>query len=193
MALVAYIKPCEKNAAGNLSKVYITEIDNITSVTGVTTVGTDITAVTMVSEKKFHLYQAEIDSVQFKCEGMAGSNYLLTQTLTMKFKKRSAGLLTAIENLVTAIPCGLAVIRCDANGQAWLSGYDAVAVDKKARPYNKIKVTFDSGLKPGDTEMNAVTVELTRESEWDEVPFNATLSGGIATGNETTCTFISAT
>lgn len=189
MALDAYIKACEKNAAGNLHKVYITEIDNIASVTGTT----EITAVTMESGKTFHLHQAEIDSVQFKCEGTAGSNYVLTQTLIMKFAKRSVGLLTAIENLVSAIPCGVAVIRCDANGQAWLSGYDAAAVDKKSRPFNKIKVTYDSGLKPSDVEMNAVTVELTRESEWDEVPFNATLSGGIATGNETTCTFISAT
>jgi len=189
MALDAYVKECAKNVAGNFNKVYITEAVNLTGVTGTT----EITAVTMSGATKFHLYQAEIDSVQMKVEANSGQNYFTTQTLIMKFAKRSALLTTAIENLINNIPCGLCAIRVDGNGIAWLIGFDAAAVDKTSRPINKIKISYDSGSKPSDDGMNAVTVELSRESEYDEIPFNTALSTAIATTDTGTATFISIT
>lgn len=179
MALAAYAKECGKNTSGNLNKVFFTEVANISTIT---ITDSEIAGVTMATGKGFQPYTAEIDSVQMKVEGNAGQNYYTTQTLVMKFAKRTVSLSTAIAALTDTIACGIAAIRVDGNGIAWLSGYDGAAIDKASRPYNKIKVTYDSGLKPSDAEGNAVTVELTRESEYDEIPFDATRSALIIAG-----------
>ena len=185
MALDAYVKTCGKNVAGNYRKVFFglaTEVDTVT----VSNAPYELTAIT--NSDKFKAFTAEIDSVQFKVEGTGGSNYYTTQTLTLKFAKKSKALITQLEELKAAVTCGVCAIHVDGNGVAWLTGYDARATDPTARPYNKIKITFDSGAKPSDAEGNMVTVELTRESEWQPIPFDATVSGAII--NETATTYI---
>lgn len=176
MALAPYAKATTKNVGGNFNKLFFTEIANITSVTG----GTELTAVTMVGATKFQMVTAEIDSVQMKIEGSGNSNYFNTQTLVMRFAKRSASLTAFINSLTDAVACGVAAIRIDGNGIAWLSGFDEQGVDKWARPYNKIKVTHDSGVKPSDENQNSVIIELSRETEYDEIPFTSTVSGYMA-------------
>ena len=155
MALAPYAKATTKNVGGNFNKLFFTEIANITSVTG----GTELTAVTMVGATKFQMVTAEIDSVQMKIEGSGNSNYFNTQTLVMRFAKRSASLTAFINSL---------------------TGFDEQGVDKWARPYNKIKVTHDSGVKPSDENQNSVIIELSRETEYDEIPFTSTVSGYMA-------------
>lgn len=177
MALSLYTKTCAKNTAGNYNKVFLANATDITALT----YGTDITALT-VTTPYFGAVHAEIDSVNFKVEGTGGQNYFTKQTLTMKFAKKTTALMTFLNNLTTAVACGIVAIRVDGNGLAWLSGYDVAGVDKIARPYNMVKVTYDSGIKPSDQEGNFVTVELTRESEYDEAPFSALLSGDILDG-----------
>lgn len=187
MALVAYTKTCGKNVSGNFHKVFLNEIANVTSITQSSSEISDVTV-----GSAFQMVTAEIDSVTFKSEGNGSSNYFETQTLTMKFAKASKEVNTLIDALMDAITCGIAVIRIDGNGKAWLSGYDDSAVDKKARPYNKMKVTYDSGLKPSDADGNIVTIELMRESEWDEIPFTDTTSGYMATlsASATWCAYV---
>lgn len=179
MAIAPYAKATTKNVGGNYHKLFFTEIANITSVTG----GTELSAVTMSGSTKFQMVVAELDSVQMKIEAAGGSNYFMTQTLVMRFAKRSAALTTLINSLTDAVACGVAAIRIDGNGIAWLSGFDEAGVDKWARPYNKIKVTHDSGSKPSDEDQNSVIVELSRETEYDEIPFTSTVSGYMASGS----------
>lgn len=190
MALAVYQKASGKNIAGNFHKLFLTEIDNVASITKTSD---EVSAVTMESGKYFNLVTAEIDSVQFKSEGNGAANYYETQTLTMKFAKRDKSVDALVESITDAISGGLAAIRLDGNGKAFLIGYDDYAKDKKARPFNSIKVTYDSGLKPSDAEGNIVTVELTRESEWDEIPFTDTVSGYIATLNTDSAAFLNVT
>lgn len=176
MALDVYAKTCAKNVAGNYRKVFfdlVTEIDTIT----VSSAPYEITAIT--NSNKFKAFTAEIDSVQFKIEGSGGANYTATQTLILKFAKKTKTLVAALEELKAAVTCGVCAIHVDGNGIAWLTGYDARATDPTARPYNKIKTTFESGSKPSDEGGNTVTVELSRESEWQPLPFDATLSAAI--------------
>lgn len=175
MALAVYTKTCGKNVSGNMQNVFLNEIANLTSVT---LTSSEISDVTVGSA--FQMVAAEIDSVQFKSEGTGASNYFETQTLTIRFAKASKELNVLIDALSDAITCGIVAIRIDGNGKAWMSGYDHSAADQKARPYNQMKVTYDSGLKPSDEGGNAVTIELTRESEWDEIPFTDTTSGYMA-------------
>lgn len=183
MAIAAYSKTCAKNTAGNYHKVFFNTVDQVKTCT--LTSG-EISAFG-IDSAKFENYVGEIDSVQYKVEGQGGQNYFTTQTLIMKFAKKSKALLAAIENLVSVIACGVVAIHVDGNGIAWLDGYDGQSgsVDPTARPFNKMKVTFDSGLKPSDADMNAVTIELTRESEWENIPFDSTLSAAILGGTGT--------
>lgn len=190
MALAAYTKTCGKNVSGNFHKVFLTEVANLTSVT---LTDLEISAVTMNGSTYFQMLVGEIDSVQFKSEGNGGPNYFETQTLTIKFAKASKEVNAVIEAITDAVTCGIVAIRVDGNGKAWMSGHDYNAVDKKARPYNQVKVTYDSGLKPSDAEGNIVTVELTRESEWDELPFTDTVSGYIAALDSGNAAFIAVT
>lgn len=185
MALSLYTKTCGKNTPGNYNKVFLANPGDITDLTLTTNA---ISALTVASPL-FQAVQAEIDTVNFKVEGTGGQNYFTKQTLTMKFAKKTAALMAFLTNLTNAVSCGVIAIRVDGNGTAWLSGYDtaitAEVADPIARPYNQIKVTYDSGTKPSDAEGNMVTVELTRESEWDETPFDATLSAALVGGTAT--------
>lgn len=187
MALAVYTKSCAKNVGGNFNKVFLTEIANISSLS---TNSSEITGITMESGKYFQMFIAEIDSVQMKVEGTGASNYFTTQTLIMRFANRTKALDAAIEAITDNIACGIAAIRVDGNGTAWLSGYDENGADKKARPYNKVKVTYDSGLKPSDEAGNSITVELSRETEYDEYPFNTAQSTAIATLDTGTAAYI---
>jgi hypothetical protein len=181
MALSLYTKTCAKNTAGNYNKVFLANPGDITALT--LTTG-EISALTVASPL-FQAVHAEIDSVNFKIEGTGGQNYFTKQTLTMKFAKKTAALMTFLNNLTTAVACGVIAVRVDGNGVAWLSGYDASGTDKIARPYNMIKANFDSGTKPSDAEGNFYTIELSRESEWDETPFDSTLSAALLGGTAT--------
>lgn len=182
MALAIYSKTCAKNVSGNYHKVFFGAVTDITAIT-VSASPYEITAIT--NGTKFKKFDAEIDSVQFKYEGAGAANYFTTQTLVMKFAKKTTALVAAIDELVKQVTCGVVAIHVDGNGLAWLDGYDGKATDPTARPFNKIKVTYDSGTKPSDEEGNIVVVELTRESEWPNIPFDSTLSSSILSGGAT--------
>lgn len=182
MALDVYTKTCAKNVGGNYQKVFFGASGDVTAVT-VSSTPFEITAITNAT--KFKAFTAEIDSVQYKSEGQGSANYFTTQTLTLKFAKKTKELVAALEELKAQASCGIIAIHVDGNGVAWLDGYDARATDPNARPFNKIKVSFDSGLKPSDEAGNQVTVELTRESEWPNIPFDSTMSAAILGGTAT--------
>jgi hypothetical protein len=178
MAIAKYTKTCEQNTPGN-AKFFVTEIANVSAVT--ITSGEISAAITMGGSTKFQQFAADPDTIQFTQEGTGKSSYAETFKLIAKFSKKTATLITAKQSLVDATTCGIALIRQDANGKCFLSGWNNT--DKGGRPYNKITVNFDSGVTPTDENMNAYTITLEGSSGFDEIPFDATIGATITGGS----------
>ena len=179
MAIAKYSKTCGKNVPGN-SRLFFTEAANISSITITLN---EISAITMTGTTKFHEFGADIDSIKFTIEGTGSASYSEVQKLEAKFSKKTTALITAKNSLLDAVACGVAIIRVDNNGSAWLSGY--TFKDKNRRAYNKITTNFDTGAKPSDEGTAAYTITLEAEGFDDELPFdttqNASIIGGTAT------------
>ena len=184
MAIAKYSKTCGKNVPGN-SRLFFVEAGNISSIT--VTSNNEISAVTMsgTDTTKFREFGADIDSIKFTIEGTGSASYSEVQKLEAKFSKKTTALITAKNSLLDAVACGVAIIRVDNNGSAWLSGY--TVKDKNRRAYNKITTNFDTGAKPSDEGTAAYTITLEAEGFDDELPFDTTLNASIIGG---TATFI---
>lgn len=181
MAIAKYSKTCGKNVPGN-SRLFFVEAANISSIT---VTSNEISAVTMSDTAKFREFGADIDSIKFTIEGTGSASYSEVQKLEAKFSKKTTALITAKNSLLDAVACGVAVIRVDNNGSAWLSGY--TVKDKNRRAYNKITTNFDTGAKPSDEGTAAYTITLEAEGFDDEISFDTTLNSAIVGG---TATFI---
>ena len=181
MAIAKYSKTCGKNVPGN-SRLFFVEAANISSIT---VTSNEISAVTMSDTAKFREFGADIDSIKFTIEGTGSASYSEVQKLEAKFSKKTTALITAKNSLLDAVACGVAIIRVDNNGSAWLSGY--TFKDKNRRAYNKITTNFDTGAKPSDEGTAAYTITLEAEGFDDELPFDTTLNASIIGG---TATFI---
>ena len=181
MAIAKYSKTCGKNVPGN-SRLFFVEAGNIGSIT---VTSNDISAITMSDTTKFREFGADIDSIKFTIEGTGSASYSEVQKLEAKFSKKTTALITAKNSLLDAVACGVAIIRVDNNGKAWLSGY--TVNDKNRRAYNKITTNFDTGAKPSDEGTAAYTITLEAEGFDDELAFDTTLNASIIGG---TATFI---
>ena len=181
MAIAKYSKTCGKNVPGN-SRLFFTEAANISSITATSN---EISAVIMSDTTKFREFGADIDSIKFTIEGTGSASYSEVQKLEAKFSKKTTALITAKNSLLDAVACGVAIIRVDNNGNAWLSGY--TVKDKNRRAYNKVTTNFDTGAKPSDEGTAAYTITLEAEGFDDELPFDTTLNASIIGG---TATFI---
>ena len=181
MAIAKYSKTCGKNVPGN-SRLFFVEAGNISSIT---LTSNEISAVTMSDSTKFREFGADIDSIKFTIEGTGSASYSEVQKLEAKFSKKTTALITAKNSLLDAVACGVAIIRVDNNGKAWLSGY--TVNDKNRRAYNKITTNFDTGAKPSDEGTAAYTITLEAEGFDDELAFDTTLNTAIVGG---TATFI---
>ncbi len=181
MAIAKYSKTCGKNVPGN-SRLFFVEAANISSIT---VTSNEISAVTMSDTAKFREFGADIDSIKFTIEGTGSASYSEVQKLEAKFSKKTTALITAKNSLLDAVACGVAIIRVDNNGNAWLSGY--TVKDKNRRAYNKITTNFDTGAKPSDEGTAAYTITLEAEGFDDELAFDTTLNAAIVGG---TATFI---
>jgi len=184
MAIAVYARSCSRNTPGN-SKIFLTEV---ASMTGFTVAGGVVTAVTPNSTARFHQYGADLDTVQMTSEGKGGPTYVQTQNLIFKLSKKNAAMITALDAIRDAVPCGLLAIRQDSNGQCFLMGWSDTS--KNGRPFTKMTDTFDSGTKPDDEGANSCTVTLTRMGSDDEIPFDATLTTAILTASVTATAFI---
>ena len=176
MAIAKYSKTCGKNVPGN-SRLFFTEAANISSITATSN---EISAITMngtPTQVKFQEFGADIDSIKFTIEGTGSASYSEVQKLEAKFSKKTTALITAKNSLLDAVACGVAIIRVDNNGKAWLSGY--TVNDKNRRAYNKITTNFDTGAKPSDEGTAAYTITLEAEGFDDELAFDTTLNASI--------------
>jgi len=180
MAIAKYSKTCGKNVPGN-SRLFFTEAANIGSIT---VTSNEISVITMSDTTKFREFGADIDSIKFTIEGTGSASYSEVQKLEAKFSKKTTALITAKNSLLDAVACGVAIIRVDNNGKAWLSGY--TMNDKNRRAYNKITTNFDTGAKPSDEGTAAYTITLEAEGFDDELAFDTTLNASIIGGTATT-------
>ena len=176
MAIAKYSKTCGKNVPGN-SRLFFVEAGNISSIT---VTSNAISAITMSNTTKFSEFGADIDSIKFTIEGTGSASYSEVQKLEAKFSKKTTALITAKNSLLDAVACGVAIIRVDNNGSAWLSGY--TAKDKNRRAYNKITTNFDTGAKPSDEGTAAYTITLEAEGFDDELAFDTTSNAAIVGG-----------
>ncbi len=179
MAIAKYSKTCGKNVPGN-SRLFFVEAGKISSIT---VTSNEISAVTMSDTTKFREFGADIDSIKFTIEGTGSASYSEVQKLEAKFSKKTTTLITAKNSLLDAVACGVAIIRVDNNGSAWLSGY--TVKDKNRRAYNKITTNFDTGAKPSDEGTAAYTITLEAEGFDDELPFDTSLNASIIGGSAT--------
>ena len=176
MAIAKYSKTCGKNVPGN-SRLFFVEAGNISSIT---VKSNEISAVIMSDPTKFREFGADIDSIKFTIEGTGSASYSEVQKLEAKFSKKTTALITAKNSLLDAVACGVAIIRVDNNGNAWLSGY--TVKDKNRRAYNKVTTNFDTGAKPSDEGTAAYTITLEAEGFDDELAFGTTLNTAIVGG-----------
>lgn len=167
MAIAAYSRICAKNVSGNL-KFWIAEIANITSIT--VTSG-EISAVSATAY--FKRTQATLEKLGRTEKVEGGKNgYKYTHEVTASFAKPSKNLKTFLDSLDAASPCGMAVIMLDANGQAWLIGYNQT--DLKDRGMALISSTLDSGMAPGEDGKQQVDIVMQCLSTERALPFDAT-------------------
>lgn len=184
MSLSNYLKNCAKNLPGNFETVFLTEIANVSAIADYDGDGYTgkVEGVSMVGAAKFKRLQGDIDTVQFTQE-----NY--ETKIVVKCSIPAKDLFTLQDELAKQVVSGVAIIRLDNNGRAFVSGIDfpvnaaAGAIGEgKLRPYNKVAVAFDSGTKPSDEGTQAVTITISRESSNQERQCNATISAQVANG-----------
>lgn len=184
MALSNYSRVCAKNTPGNFAEVYLAAISRINSVTESSS---EISAVSMASSTPsllFQMVQADIDSVQYTIEGSGATSYQETGNLIFKCSGLTKELIELQHEIASLLPCGLAAIHVDNNGEAYISGISTAAKEGKLRPYTKATFAFDSGTKPDDEGMNSLTVTLTRQGKYGLTPFIATSQAKIVTSRD---------
>lgn len=113
-------KDCENNIGG-LTKVYLTDFDNIT---GITQSGGTVSAITMAASTSFYEFEFNRNSATFTedlVKSVEAGSALFEQTLTLTIprrdvsKRNTLGLLTQRD---------LAVIIKDSNGIYWYPGQE---------------------------------------------------------------------
>jgi hypothetical protein len=177
-----YLKTCAKNVPGNKATVYINAIRRADSLTVTDGEVTALDVIATGATGKFVKVQADLDGVRFTNEGSGKNNYRETQALEMMLSRKTKNLVALKDDIANSLPCGLVVIRVDANGQAWLSGWNEEGKDGKDRPYNEMETNFDSGQSPADEDTARLTLTLRRNAGYDELPFNSTLNTHILKG-----------
>lgn len=167
--------------------IFLTEIANVSAIAdfdGDTYTG-KVEGISMVGAAKFKKLQGDIDTVQFTQE-----NY--ETKIIVKCSIPSKELFSVQDELAKQVVSGVAIIRLDNNGRAFVSGIDfpvtaaaGATGEGKLRPYNKVAFGFDSGSKPSDEGTQAVTITISRESSNQERECEATISSQIANGTYT--------
>jgi hypothetical protein len=183
MGIANYVKTCAKNVPG-VQRLFYTEVGNVSTVT---IASGEITAVTMSSSKKFHEFDAEIDTIEYSQEGKGGKNYFCTRKLEAGFSKLSKELFTAHSSLVDAVVCGIIPIWLDGNGAAFMGWNDT---EKARRPFNMIEDSFKTGKKPSDEDGNLFTITISGESGYNPTPFDSVLTASIVSEGTAATAFI---
>jgi hypothetical protein len=111
-------KNCENNVGG-LTKVYLTDFDNIT---GYTQSGGTVSSITMASASYFYEFEFNRNSATFTedlVKSVEAGSALFEQTLTLTIPRREVGKRNTLSLLTQR---DLAVIIKDSNGLFWYPG-----------------------------------------------------------------------
>ena len=141
------LRDCSSNLGG-IKEVYLANFDDVDTVTVTSNV---VSAITMVSSKKFYAYNFNPNTSNFTTTIQAnrenGSLYMET-VLSLVFAKQDATKRLEVNALAQA---GLMAIVVDSNGTAWLFGKD--------EPLMLTSGTAESGTAKADR--NGYALELT--------------------------------
>jgi hypothetical protein len=182
MAFTSYLKTCVRNTPGNQYQVYLAPIASLTSITLTTN---EVSAVTMNGGALFQRVQGKLDQVRMVKAANVGNNFSETQTLTMRFDKATSTLATwfyGTDGIANQIVCGMAAIRVDGNGQAWISGVSPASVEGLLRPYQKATINFDSGVGPTEEDAAQPELVLERTGAAPEYAFDSSTNAAIVGG-----------
>jgi len=179
MSLTKFINPCGKNVPGNDHLLFLVKGADITSVTEV---ADEISAVTMVSTKKFIRVEADIKSVQYTAEGTFKTTGGETQNLAFKFSKPTKATEAFLNTLKDGVACGLVAIYVDGNRIPKAFGISGVAKEGKANMIHELSTNYDSGLIASDEGTQAYTITLTRLGYFGPIPFDTANTGTILGG-----------
>lgn len=137
-----------KGVAGGIDSIYIAEFENVASVTSSS--GT-VTAISMVSGKKFYTYQVRPENAEYKQDqtfSKENQSYFSKQTLTFDIFKMSAKNRNIIKLLVQN---RVMVIVKSTEGTYWLLG--------QTRGMDVVTVAESTGKAMGDKNGSLLTLE----------------------------------
>ncbi|MCK4817683.1 hypothetical protein KA005_18080 [bacterium] len=185
MAIAVYTRACLKNVSGN-SKVFLAEAANLSTIT---ITASEISAITMATGLTFHEVQANIDGVVRTEEGAGSRNNIsYTHQVQMFFNRPSTELNILRDSLTAASSCGILAIVQDANGECWLTGYNAT--DDTDRAMYVQQDSINSGQEAGEEDSQVDDIILETVSGYIDLPFDDTLKGTIVAGTATFITWI---
>jgi hypothetical protein len=183
MSLSNFLRNCSKSVAGNHERLFVAKFGDIA---GATFTNGVLTAISMDVDASFAVLEADLDTVQFTSTGTAGRGYFSEQNLIARFSQKTAELEIVVDELINASTCGLAAIRIDGNGRAWISGIAPLDKMVQNRPYLSITEEFDSGASiEAVDEGNAYTLTLGRMSATREYAMDASLAGSLLDNSAT--------
>jgi hypothetical protein len=183
-----FAKTCSKTVPGNNYKLFVANVDDISSATFSNNV---LTAISMDGSTLFAELQADFDSVTFTSDGTATIGFYSEQSLIARFAQKTTEMEDFIDDLRDAAVCGLVAIRLDGNDRYWISGIAPLNKMGANRPYLTVETNFTSGEGISDIEAgNKYTITLGRLSATEEYMIDPSLGEVISDGTATWIDFV---
>jgi hypothetical protein len=156
--------PCE-NRAGGLIKVYLANVDDVTSFTFA---GGVYTGATMAGGAVFFEFEFEIDTAERRENGVReNGSGKYTHEVEMFLPKLNSTLRDRMQEIMDASACGVIAIVEDSNSLKWVVGYSEGYLKK--RP---LKLQSDASLSGKTfTDLNGATIILQSDDTTKDVEF----------------------
>ena len=148
-----YLQPCEQNTGG-LSKIFISDVDNVSTFT---LVGDEYTSVSMTDSNVFFKHEFEQDTATMRENASRESrSAVITHEVEFYLTKLSTVQRNAIQSIIDSSTCGVIVIAQDANGQKWVIGYsESQLLDRPLR-----MTSVEGTTSPAFADDNGSTIIL---------------------------------
>jgi hypothetical protein len=145
--------PCSANTGG-LSRIWLTDVDNVSSFT---LSGGEYTAATMVSSAVFYLFEFEQDTAAMR-NNASRENYstVVSHELEFYLTKLNTTQRNALQDIIDSSTCGMIAIAETANTEKWVLGYSENHTVNRPLKLQSIESTTGAAF----TDANGSTVIL---------------------------------
>lgn len=172
MSLSTYIKPCERNVAGN-RWLFIANVDDIASVQVSAGVVTDIV---MQSGTAFYQIQVREGSLERREDRKGEQPASWDHNIAFDITRLDKFVNTLTDNLFHAGACGIVALVMDNNDRCWMVGWNTVELRARALHMPGCKWNFGSTI----SEFSASAFTLIANSEQQDLPLVAGLNAYIS-------------